>query len=342
MSLPRDLPDDIGNAIGTWSPVAHGPLAVERGFLHHWCEVFQDANPAYTDEAYASRSRHRTLIAPPTAVFSLTSPYAWLPPHVQPAATSPGAFSNPYGLLRRRYALTGAIGLAMHLQWRAAIKLGDRLRGRSRVVAIDGPVESSVGEGYRVSHEREFLSGEGSPLAFAQLQTFVYRCVREKRTLLEGHLPGIYENFSAYALPGGLEHETPVPTLEFPNPVLMHYRAASALRDWNVYHVDSDYVRARAGLGSMYASILFIMALLSRFATDWSGPEWELRSLRGRIGALIHPGDTVRIEGVITDRRRDQGQETVTLDAVVRTQRATVMPVQLGLMRPQDSPPATP
>ena len=36
--------------------------------IRHWCEVMRDANPLYTDEEYASKSRYGGIVAPPTMV----------------------------------------------------------------------------------------------------------------------------------------------------------------------------------------------------------------------------------------------------------------------------------
>ncbi len=336
MPLPKELPADIAAKIGVWGPEEASPVAVDRTYLDHWCEVFQDANPMYTDETYASRSRHKSLIAPAVACMSLGMQYAWRPPHVAAREPKPKEpWAPPYLLLRQRLGLGGAVGLYMRLDFHRVIKLGDRLRRRGRMLGLEGPKMTGAGEGYAVEQEQEHWNQDGLPVASVRLKTFIYEAgARPPEQLVHGFLPGVYTDYSGYRLPAHLADEKPVQPLVFPNPPLMLFRAASALRDWNVYHVDSEHVRAHGGVVAMYNSILFIMALFNRFATDWPGAEWDLRRLEGNIGALIHPGDTVRIEGAVARRYRVSGEERVDLAAVLRTDRWTVMPATLTVARP--------
>ncbi len=335
MPLPRELPKDVASLIGVWGPDDVGPVVVDRAFLDHWCEVFQDANPCYTDDARAAGSRHGVRIAPAVACMALAMPYAWRPPQAGGTPPRP-AWVPPYLLMRQRLQLGGAVGLFMRLEFHRPIRLGDRMRRRGRMVAIEGPRMTGVGEGYAVAQEQEHANQDGAPVASVRLKTFIYEAgPRPPERLVHGFLPGLYTDRSGYRLPPHLAGERPAQPLVFPNPPLMLFRAASALRDWNIYHVDSEHVRAHGGVVAMYNSILFIMALFNRFATDWSGPEWDLRQLEGEIGALIHPGDTVRIEGVVARRYAQGAEERVELAAVMRTERWTVMPATLTVARPR-------
>ena len=332
MPLPKQLPTEIESAIGAWSAFVESPLAVEAGFIDHWCEVFEDANPRYAGDASAASSRHDVRIAPPMAIISLTTPYAWRPPAARPSARAQ-ASPNAYAMLRRDLGLTGAIGLGMKLEWREPIRLGDRLSSRGRVAAIEGPLACSVGEGYRVRHHREFVNQHGALVASTEPETYIYRLNGPLEDMPLGLVPGIYADLSGYRLPEALAGEPSNPALEFANPRLMHYHAASALRDWNAWHIDDDFARAQGGIASMYSSMLFLMALLNRFTSDAFGPAWALRKVEGRINGLIHPGDNVRIEGAVVGREPAGDEETVTLATVMRTERVTVMQTTLTLAR---------
>lgn len=39
---------------------------VEKGWIRQFCQAIGDANPIYTDEAYAKETVHGGIIAPPT------------------------------------------------------------------------------------------------------------------------------------------------------------------------------------------------------------------------------------------------------------------------------------
>ncbi len=332
MPLPTELPLDITASIGQWGEWVESPIAVEAGLLDYWCAVLQDGNPAYWDEAYAASSAWKTRIAPPSACLPLTNPLPWRPPTAKKAAG--GGVINPNVRLREQMGLGGVTGLSMDLQWRNPVHLGDRLSVRSRTVSIEGPVTSGVGEGYKTVNERESRNQRAEPALLSRFGTYSYKAwPLEPEALAYGRLPGILPDLSGYVLPVPLKSERPVQPLEYPMPALTFYKAASVMRDWNLYHVDTQYVRANGGIAAMYPSLLFEMALLNRFATAWSGPEWNLRRLQWTTGGLIHPGNTVRIEGVPTQRYAEAGEERVDIVAVMRTEHCTVLTVELTLAR---------
>jgi uncharacterized OB-fold protein len=47
------------------APPTKGPDDVNKAMIRHWCEVMGDANPVYTDEAFAKASSKGGIIAPP-------------------------------------------------------------------------------------------------------------------------------------------------------------------------------------------------------------------------------------------------------------------------------------
>src|SRR5688572_15099352 len=48
--------------------------AVNAAMIRHWCDAMSDANPVYTDPAYAARSLHGGLVAPPAMLDAWTMP----------------------------------------------------------------------------------------------------------------------------------------------------------------------------------------------------------------------------------------------------------------------------
>ncbi len=337
MALPKELPPEVVATIGQWGPENTGQVVLDRMFLDHWAEVLQDSNPLYTDDAFAARSRHGLRIAPATAMMALTMPFAWRPQGL--VAQSPQGQKppmSPYMYLRQTYKLGGAVARYLNPKFHKPVKLGDRLRNRSRIIGFEGPKATAVGEGYGAEQEMEWRNQNGELVATNRIKTFIYEAgPRPPEKLLHGFLPGIYDDLSGYKLPSHLPGEKPVQTLVYENTPLTLFRAASAMRDWNIYHVDNEHVRAHGGVVSMYNSLLFILALFNRFTDDWTGPDYDLRAIDGPVGALLHPGDTIRIEGAVTKRYVQGNEEFVELAAVMRTQAWTVMPATVTVSRPR-------
>ena len=73
---------------------------------------------------------------------------------------------------------------------------------------------------------------------------------------------------------------------------------ALATRDYENVHHDKAAAQA-IGLPDVFMNILTSQALMTRYATDWSGPEAVVKSLELRLGAPNVPGMTMTITGEV-------------------------------------------
>lgn len=74
MSLTTEM---LQSLVGIESEVTKGTDEVCRPMIRHYCEVMEDANPLYHDDAYAKASRYGEIIAPPTQVQVYTMNPLW-------------------------------------------------------------------------------------------------------------------------------------------------------------------------------------------------------------------------------------------------------------------------
>lgn len=74
---------------------------------------------------------------------------------------------------------------------------------------------------------------------------------------------------------------------------------AIATRDFEPVHHDKSVAQA-AGLPDVFMNILTSQGLMTRYATDWSGPEATVRSLDIRLGAPNVPGMVMTVTGEVT------------------------------------------
>jgi acyl dehydratase len=74
---------------------------------------------------------------------------------------------------------------------------------------------------------------------------------------------------------------------------------ALATRDYEPVHHDKAAAQA-AGLPDVFMNILTSQGLMTRFVTDWSGPEAVVRSLDIKLGAPNVPGMTMTVTGEVT------------------------------------------
>ena len=81
---------------------------------------------------------------------------------------------------------------------------------------------------------------------------------------------------------------------------------ALATRDYEPVHHDKSVAQA-AGLPDVFMNILTSQGLMSRFVTDWSGPEAVIKSLDVKLGAPNIPGMVMKVTGEVTARDEATG-----------------------------------
>ena len=89
---------------------------------------------------------------------------------------------------------------------------------------------------------------------------------------------------------------------------------AIASRDFMPAHHDAGFARGQ-GAPDLFMNIMTTNGYVSRFVTDWAGPEAMLRSIKIRLGAPAVPGKPLRFSGRVT-RVEQEGDERVVEVAV--------------------------
>ncbi len=92
---------------------------------------------------------------------------------------------------------------------------------------------------------------------------------------------------------------------------------AIASRDFMPAHHDRDYATAQ-GAPDIFMNILTTNGYVSRYVTDWAGPEAMLRSISIRLGAPAVPNHVLRFTGKVTSEHPD-GTERVVEVAIRAT-----------------------
>lgn len=90
-------------------------------------------------------------------------------------------------------------------------------------------------------------------------------------------------------------------------------------RDLYPIHHDRDFARSN-GARDIFLNTMWYQGIVGRQVTDWAGPESFLRTLVIAMRAHSCPGDTLRIRGVVTGRRIEDGRKLVDLDVSIDNQ----------------------
>jgi len=89
---------------------------------------------------------------------------------------------------------------------------------------------------------------------------------------------------------------------------------AIASRDFTPVHHDRNAANA-AGMSDVFMNILTTNGYLSRFVTDWAGPDAALKKVAIRLGTPNTPGDTMQIRGEVTAVDPESGTVDVAVAA---------------------------
>ncbi len=84
---------------------------------------------------------------------------------------------------------------------------------------------------------------------------------------------------------------------------------AIASRDFMPAHHDSEFAKVQ-GAPDMFMNILTTNGYVSRFVTDWAGPEAMVRSIAIRLGGPAIPGQPLRFSGQVAQMSHE-GDECV-------------------------------
>jgi len=87
---------------------------------------------------------------------------------------------------------------------------------------------------------------------------------------------------------------------------------AIATRDFMPAHHDPEYAKGQ-GAPDIFLNIMTTNGYVSRFVTDWAGPEAMVRSIKIRLGAPAVPNQPLRFSGQVTQTSREGNEQVVEI-----------------------------
>jgi hypothetical protein len=103
---------------------------------------------------------------------------------------------------------------------------------------------------------------------------------------------------------------------------------AIASRDFEPVHHDKDESNRR-GMPNIIMNILTTNGFISRYVTDWAGPDVRLRSISTRLGVPNYAGDSCKLVGEIVkvgaDGRREAEVQVRILNSLGEHANSTVV-----------------
>ncbi len=155
---------EAAKLVGAESGTIRAPDKVSKSDIRHWCEVFGDPDPHYTEKIKQGAK---------TAPHTMTMVWA------QPPLWPPKAPAEPHEKLLKLLDDAGYIGTAgigLEQEFQQPVRIGDRLSFKVRVAGLSAGEEATkMGKGYLVDLHYTFLDGSGQVVSTQKYRVLKFR-----------------------------------------------------------------------------------------------------------------------------------------------------------------------
>ncbi len=278
---------------GSGSSIA--PDEVNVPMIRHWVDALDDQNPVYIDPDAAARSRFAGIVAPPAMLQTWTMGR----PRIEGIRERGGAAAaidpeSPLGFLAAE-GLTGTLATNSELEFVRYLRPGDLLESATVLDAVSERKTTGLGRGLFITWVTTYrcLGARGSSGEVVGRQTFrIFKFDPTVKTE-PGARSGASATKPAEPQPEPLEQ---LPELNLDVTATVVVAGAIASRDFMPVHHDRDYAQAQ-GAPDIFMNILTSNGYVSRYVTDWAGPQARLHRIAVRLGAPCVPGHVLRFTG---------------------------------------------
>ncbi len=322
--------------LGKESEPEPGPIEVNEYLIRHWCETLEDGNPLYLDGEYARSQGYRDVIAPPGSIMTtFAMPYRWPWP---PAGREPQRHIH-YDV---KEALDLPVGIIteVEVEYSAPLQVGDRLNVSQRLTSVSEWKRTRLGEGHFWTMERLYRNQNKELIATERMTAFGYGregSPVESRENVGGWSPAVEQAIEARrsgytpAAPRTLswddvEEGQELPELVMPFTVTRAVYLASATRDFSPQHSNRDYAQNQSKAHDVFVNTPFNLGMVSRFLTDWAGPQSIVRRLKIAMRDNLCAGDDMVITGRVERKYVEAGEHRIDVEVLISTREKPVTP----------------
>jgi acyl dehydratase len=271
--------------------------------IRHWVDALDDRNPVYLDAELAASTRFGGVVAPP----AMLQTWTMARPRIEGIAERGGAAveidpDSPLSMLADS-GYSGTLATNSELEFERYLRPGDRLQSSTVLESISERKATALGLGYFVTWVTSYSDASEEVVG------------RQRFRILKFE-PGS----RASDRPSGESRPQPpsdatgeaLPPFELRVSATVIVAGAIASRDFMPVHHDRDYACAQ-GAPDIFMNILTTNGYVSRFVTDWAGPDAMLRNISIRLGAPALPGQILRFSGQVASRSRERDCRVVEL-----------------------------
>jgi acyl dehydratase len=217
----------------------------------------------------------------------------------------------------------GNVAVSYDIQFHRFLVEGDRAHHYTSIVAISDCKTTALGEGYFVSERVEYLDQNDTLFAEALITYFQYRPAQHSEA--PGRQAGSHAANQATDSSTGsepvcrdiqfsqLQVGDSLPQIRIPITHKLIVGGAIATQDFIPVHHNVEAAKA-AAMPDIFMNILTTSGLSARYLSDWAGPGSRLKSLKFKLLAPNTPGDTMIMQGRVSELQSVGKENIVAVD----------------------------
>jgi acyl dehydratase len=341
---------------------------VTREAIARIVECAGDRNPVYRDAEFAARSVHGAIVAPPSSIMSFRQKaFAAVPSsdwtdndgvhhfRLDPLPNRGWDFLDNSPNSEKDYALeivpgvlkaagyTSLAGTGGELRIKRYPRVGDHLSfSTSKILSIAGPKNTAAGEGYFTNTVYNVRDQNDQLLAEVYLSRIDFAppaagtASRTKKAAAgAASAPRLRPSINS-AVPLTIKdvsvgQEMPSLIVEVTSSLII----AGALFSGDTMDVHHDRdASIRRGFKDYFMVTMTTQSLVSRFVSDWAGPEAVVERFGWRLSAPAHINDDLYLTGKVTEIEPDGERGRVTVAVVANNSLGTHATCNLRLLLP--------
>jgi acyl dehydratase len=347
-TITEEMVARVRARLGEESPISE-PFNTEatRDTIRHWAEAIGDVNPLWINRDYAAKTRHGTIVAPPSFLYSCNQG----PAH---RGRQAGGWRGFPGIHR--------VWVGEEWEWHLPIRLGDQIRGTTKMLDLVEHQTNFAGRTFEDIHEQSFFNQRDELIAVHRMMFMsteragaakrgVHKAF-EKTRYSAADLDKIWEDVQAEVVRGAEPRywEDVQPGEEIPQVVKGPYSTSEAVafvmgwggpfimasevtwrytrahpkanvpdRETNApdfperAHWDDAFAR-EVGFPAAYDFGGQRVSWLIHMLTNWAGDDGFLRHLSAKLTRFNVMGDTTWCKGTVTGKTIEDGRHLVDLD----------------------------
>lgn len=294
--------------IGKESQPRSAPYAVNEAMAHFWCEMVEDPNLIYFDEAYARSTWLKEHIAPPAMLFTWGMQPVW-----------PEGDRHESMISRLQFpGCTATLAVNATQEYLLPLRYGDTLTITNQIASIGEEKTTRLGHGHFVTTLDTFRNQRGEVAGTHSFTLFMYApATAADRESYGQSLSSVRQRPDA-ATPASDGGNTLRP-ISLPLTLRRAAQAVTGTRDYYPFHHDEKFARENGAEG-IFFNTMFLQAFAGRCASEWFGNDAFLRRLEIAMRGSNYVGRTLTVEARETTRRVENSRRFVEVEGTLSTE----------------------